>query len=103
MLPISYTSKSEPIDKPFTQSFGLYKQFCYGQKFQRASEVTNIPFQDILCLPVEGCVKCRGRLSVHNKPANVTIFKLSGPVQGIKISLKCSACGIVCKYAQHSK
>ena len=37
--------------------------------------------------PVESCVKCSGRLSLHNKPANVTIFKLSAPVQGIKISL----------------
>ena len=73
------------------------------EQIQRASEVTNIPFQDILCPPVESCVKCRGTLSLHNKPANVTIFKLSGPVRGIKISLKCSACGIVYKYAQHGK
>ena len=40
------------------------------EKLQLATEVTNIPFQDIFMppLPVESCVKCGGRLSLHNKP-----------------------------------
>jgi hypothetical protein len=71
------------------------------EKIQHACEITDIPFKTILCPPVECCIKCGGKLSLHNKPAHVTVYRMSGPVRSIKISLKCSLCGIVYKYAQH--
>ena len=71
------------------------------EKIQHARETTDIPFKAFLCPPIESCLECAGKLSLHNKPAHVSVFKMSGPVRGIKISLKCSFCGIIYKYAQH--
>ena len=40
---------------------------------------TGIPFYEILCPPVEKCMKCDRKLTLHNQPAQVIIFKLTGP------------------------
>ena len=62
---------------------------------------TGIPFYEILCPPVEKCVKCDRKLTIHNQPAQVTIFKLTGPVPGLKLTSKCQRCGLIYKYAQY--
>ena len=62
---------------------------------------TGIPFYEILCPPVEKCVKCDRKLTIHNQPAQVTIFKLTGPVPGLKLTSKCPSCGLIYKYAQY--
>ena len=62
---------------------------------------TGIPFYEILCPPVEKCVKCDRELTIHNQPAQVTIFKLTGPVPGLKLTSKCQRCGLIYKYAQY--
>ena len=49
---------------------------------------TGIPFYEILCPSVEKCVKCDRKLTIHNQPAQVTIFKLTGPVPGLKLTSK---------------
>ena len=60
---------------------------------------TGIPFYEIICPPVEKCVKCDRKLTIHNQPAQVTIFKLTGPVPGLKLTSKCQRCGLIYKYA----
>lgn len=62
---------------------------------------TGIPFNEIISPPVEKCTKCDRKLTIHNQPAHVTIFKLSGPVPGLKLSYKCQCCGLIYKYAQY--
>ena len=62
---------------------------------------TGIPFYEILCPPVEKCVKCDRKLTIHNQPAQVTIFKLTGPVPSLKLTSKCQRCGLIYKYAQY--
>lgn len=62
---------------------------------------TGIPFYEIICPPVEKCVKCDRKLTIHNQPAQVTIFKLTGPVPGLKLTSKCQRCGLIYKYAQY--
>ena len=57
-----------------------------------------IPFYEILSPPV---VKCDRKLTIHNQPAQVTIFKLTGPVPGLKLTSKFQSCGLIYKYAQH--
>lgn len=70
-------------------------------KINHACSSTGIPFCDILCPPVENCTNCGRRLTLHNQPAHITIFKIAGRVQGIKITSKCQPCGLIYKYAQH--
>ena len=62
---------------------------------------TGIPFYEILCPPVEKCVKCDRKLTIHNQPAQVTIFKLTGPVPCLKLTYKCQRCGLIYKYSQY--
>ena len=62
---------------------------------------TGIPFYEIICPPVEKCMKCDRKLTIHNQPAQVTIFKLTGPVPGLKLTSKCQRCGLIYKYAQY--
>ncbi|CAB3976792.1 Hypothetical predicted protein [Paramuricea clavata] len=70
-------------------------------KINHACSSTGIPFCDILCPPVENCTNCGRRLTLHNQPVHITIFKIAGRVQGIKITSKCQPCGLIYKYAQH--
>ena len=55
---------------------------------------TGIPFYEILCPPVEKCVKCDRKLTIHNQPAHVTIFKLTGPVPGLNLLLSARVVGL---------
>ena len=48
-------------------------------KVNNACLSTGIPFYENLCPPVEKCRKCDRKLTIHNQPAQVTIFKLTGP------------------------
>ena len=43
-------------------------------------------------------MKCDRKLTIQNQSAQVTIFKLTGPVPGLKLTSKCQSCGLIYKY-----
>jgi hypothetical protein len=50
--------------------------------------------------PVEKCLKCNSHLSCHNKPSEVTVYKLSGPTKALNICWKCVKCNINYNYCR---
>lgn len=60
---------------------------------------TRIPLYSVLYPPTENCAVCERRLSVNGKPTHATVFGMTGPIPGMKITYKCQTCDLNFGYA----
>ena len=50
--------------------------------------------------PIENCIKCNTRLLCHNKPSEVTVYKLDGSMKALNICWRCETCNINYNYSR---
>ena len=52
----------------------------------------------VLCPPVSKCLLCEGRLATNNKPIQIVVHTLNGPLMYSKYILRCKNCRLTTKH-----
>ena len=61
----------------------------------------NTPRLIFLAPPQDTCSICSTHLATHNAPTTIICYTESGPIPGLKITLRCPNCGINYRYDQY--